>query len=236
MHKVKPHHIALVLVLIILVAALSAGSKRKPYSWEEFGVSPLIKNDCREASDNSPVAVSFEAPNVPAIHAQIKELVAKHNGHITSDALSSYAGEDPSMPSDDNVNMTITFANSTDEFLTELGTVVKSAGGVNTGYNYTDNTAYNPVYSPLASCTSMMQTARADALILQILADNLKREGKTANITLLSQAMTDAKNKLQGDVDSLNSLFASSDKPSVTISIYTLRKGGDIFLKPSPVY
>ena len=184
----KQHLVLIIIVIILIVGFLSMSSRKSRYSLADLGVSPLLQTDCSLVKDsgNSPVTISFNAPQVPSLHEKVKELVKKYNGHITSDSLYSYATGDPSIPSEDSATVIATFDTKREEFLAEMSTLMKNSGGVNTNYSYSDGTDYG-VYSPYTSCTSMLQTVWSDALQLEILTKALKREDRTRNIALLSQ-------------------------------------------------
>ena len=231
MDKAKKHSVAITVVLALLVIVYFAvHGDRKNYSLADFGVPPLIKPDCSSVSNTnvtSPVSVSFNAPNVSDVYNKIKTLITKYNGHITSDSFNSYPSSDSKTPSQDNASVTVTFDKSQVDFLTELSSTVKNAGGVNTNYNYTDgnpspyNTGYSS-YSSYSTCVTMMQNVQTDVMQLELFIKALKEEHSPQNIAFLSQSISTVKSTLQTDVNNMNSFFGTSDKPSVSISINTL--------------
>ena len=239
MDKIKKHQHAVVLVslVVIVVSFAYLSASKNHYSLADFGVSPPRERDCSQAKDpvNSSTTVSFNAPDVPSMRDKIKELIKKHNGSIVSDSLESYWGEGEYVSEDSSAYITAVFETSRAEFLSELSVLIEDVGGVNEGYNYTDGSGYDS-YSPYGSCASMMHDVAADFLELKILAKALKQENRIKNIALLSRSVNDSRIALQESVDAVNSFFTVSDKPSVDISIYTIRKDGDIILKPVPMY
>jgi hypothetical protein len=229
-----------VLALIIVIASFVTDNYKRNYSLADFGVAPLLKPDCSSlatADANTPVTISLNAPNVSLMRDQVKALILKYNGHITSDSFNSYAPSAPvpltsysNLPavasSQDSANINATFDKSQDAFLAELSSTVKSAGGVNSGYNYTDGTQpqYNIGYSSYTSCVNAMMNVSADILQLKVLTQALKEEHNTLNLALLSQSISTAKTTLQNDANSANAFFTTSNQPSVSISINALQK------------
>ena len=237
MDNIKKHSsvVILVLVLVVVVSFAIHGNKKNG-TLADFGIPPLAKSDCSSLknSNNSPVTVSFSAPNVSSMRDKVKALITKYNGQITSDSFNSY----PSYPvaykgsvsssstSQDSANINATFDKSQNEFLTELSEVVKNGGGVNTGYSYTDanQPQYAGAYTAYSSCASMMQSVSVDLLQLKIFTKALKESEDPGEIALISQSIATAKTTLTSDASTVNSFFATSEKPSVTISIITLQK------------
>jgi len=241
MEKVKKHSVVIIVILALLVIISFAvhSSYKKNYSLADFGVPPLLKPDCssvKNTNTNSPVTISLNAPNVSAMRDKIKLLIIKYNGQVTSDSFNSYpivASAPSGYPSptinassQDTANITATFDKSQNDFLTDLSGVVVSSGGVNTGYSYTD--ASQPqngnIYSSYTSCINMIQSIQADILQLEIFTKALKEDNNLGDVSLLSQSVSTAKSNLQNDVNNINNFFATSDEPSVSISINTLQK------------
>ncbi|HEY4513101.1 MAG TPA: hypothetical protein VJH06_01125 [Candidatus Paceibacterota bacterium] len=243
MEITKNNRVLLVILIVVLVLAVfSSSNKKKNYSLSDLGVAPLVKSDCSSFKDkeaSSPVTISFDVPNVSSMREKIMGLIEKHKGHITSDSFNSYPGSfEPGMPpasSQDELSINATFEKSQAEFLTELSNLVKSVGGTDTNYNYTDGSkyayGYGTGYSSYSSCNEMLQFVQADMLQLEVLIKALKEEHDPSNISLLSQAISNVKTTLQTDVNSLNDFFSAPDKPSVNISVYTLQKDIDFNLK-----
>ena len=234
MEKAKKYSVVIMLALVIvIITPFAIHRDSKKYSLADFGMPPLLKPDCsslKTANNNSPVTINLNAPNVSAMRDKIKNLITKYNGHITSDSFSSYAPSVPAVPtvtsSQDSTNSTATFDKSEYAFLTELSDVVKSSGGVNSGYTYTDGSQpqYNTGYSSYASCVNSMMNISSDILQLKVLTNALKEERETLNISLLSQSITNFKITLQSDINTVNSYFTVSDQPSVSISVNSLQK------------
>ena len=218
------------LLYIISVVVYHARDDRKnysTYSLADFGVMPLLKSDCSILSSTtvgSPISISYDAPNVSMLREKIKTVVTKYNGHITSESFNSYPSVDSKTSPQDSASVTITFDAYKNDFLTDISSVIKSSGGVNTNYNYSDtnNQSYNSVYSSYSNCTALIQNVQADILQLSLFMKALKEEHNAQNIALLSQSIFVAKNALQTDVNNANSIFGSNDKPTVTITVSTL--------------
>ena len=229
MDNVKKHHVLIIIVLAVLIILFFRISSRKENdSLFSFGLSALTKTDCSSFKNSniiSPVTISFNAPNVSMVQGKIKVLVAKYNGHIKNQSFSSYPSSTPDAP-DENASIEATFDSSQDEFLAELSEVVKTSGGVNNGYNYNDgsSTSQYGEYSSYSSCMEMMETVSTDAIQLETLTRRLEQEHNKTNISLLSQSIYNTKTTLKTDVNNANNFFATSGKPSVSISIYTLKK------------
>lgn len=241
MDKIKKHSVIVIVILallVIVITSFAVAGYRKNYSLADFGISPLLKPDCssvKNTNNNSPVTISLNAPNVSVMRDKIKLLIIKYNGQITSDSFNSfptintptsYPSVIPNASSQDTANIIATFNKSQNDFLTELSGVVTSSGGVNTGYSYTDNSQpqYGNVYSSYTSCINMMQSVSADILQLEIFTKALKDDSNVADISLLSQSISTVKSTLQNDVNNINNFFATSDEPSVSISINNLQK------------
>jgi len=240
MDIIKKHSVMVTIVLVVLIIGIFAISHdKKNYSLVDFGIPPLAKSDCssvKDSNNNSPITVSFNVPNVSSLHDQTKALVTKYSGHITSDSFNSYSYPTqsftntpqvvaPANISQDSANIVATFDKSQNEFLADLTNIIKSAGGVDASYSYTDGSQpQNGGYSSYTTCVNMMQSVQADVLQLQVFTHALKEERNPANISLLSQSISTVKTTLQTDVNNMNSFFATSDRPSVSISLNTLQK------------
>jgi hypothetical protein len=166
---------------------------------------------------------------------KVKALVLKYKGKITSESFNSYPIYSYSTPPTVSANPSETsesssinaiFEKSQSEFLVELSDVVRNSGGVNTGYSYTDLTQpqYGGIYTTYASCADMMHNISSDLLQLEIFTKAIKEGRKLEEISLLSKSITSARDTLQSDVNNLNNLFSTSDKPSVSITINSLQK------------
>ena len=241
MENIKKHSVLIVVIVLVFlfVVCVSVFNNNRNYSLVDFGVQPLLKTDCssvQNASNNSPVMISFNVFNVSSVHDQIKTLITKYNGHIENDSFNSYSypTQTPSSQiitavpvniSQDSSSIVVTFDKSQDQFLTDLSSLIKSVGGVNTGYSYNDGSQpQNGGYSAYTTCVNMMQSVQADVLQLEVFTKALKEEHNAAKISLLSQSIYNIKSTLQNDVNNMNGFFATSNKPSVSISINSLQK------------
>ncbi|MDD5152800.1 MAG: hypothetical protein PHS95_02240 [Candidatus Pacebacteria bacterium] len=218
----------LVVVVILAVGFFYVSHKERNYSLADLGIPELLKSDCSSVKDttaNSPVSISFNAPNVSKMRDEVKALATKYEGRVISDSFNSYPGSTPDSYSQDSASITVVFDKPASEFLTELSAKVKSSGGMDTSYNYTDGSQpqYGG-YSSYSSCINMMQIVSADTLQLQIFTKALKEERSPAKILLLSQSISTINNTLQSDINNVNNFFQTSEKPSVSISIYSFQK------------
>jgi hypothetical protein len=214
--------------LIILIAVLAGmgGRHERRYTLSQFGVMPLTSADCEaiKGKDNYPISLSFSAPHVGVLRDQVKATIAKYTGVITSDSFtySSNPGSAPS-GSGDSASLTVTFpADQQAAFLAELSTVVKKAGANDSGYSYQSPGSSSGGYSPYSTCTSMLQNISSDMTQLDIFTKALKRENDPQRISIISQSITTFHNNLQNDVNTMNDFWRTADKPSISISIYTM--------------
>jgi hypothetical protein len=239
MEHIKKHKMLAIGTGIVLIAVISFSfhQNKSNNHLSDYRVPPLIKPDCSSLknSNNSPVTISLNAPNVSIMRDKIKTLALKYKGVITSDSFSSYPlyqypttpTVSESMPAtSDSATISAIFEKSQNEFLTELNDVVRTSGGVNTGYSYTDLTQpqYGGVYTTYASCADMMHNISSDLLQLQIFTKAIKEVHEPEEISLLSKSISSARDNLQSDVNNINNLFVTSDKPSVSITINTIQK------------
>ena len=227
MDKVKKHSVVVIIVLSLLVITSFAfrNYRNNNTTLADLGVTPLLKSDCSSVLNTnvtSPVSVSFNAPHVSILHDKIKLLIAKYNGHITGDSLNSYPSLDPKTPSQYNANITVTFDKSQTDFLNELSSTVKSSGGVDTNYNYTDSTSATSAYSSYSTCITMMRYIQTDMLQLSLFMKSLKEEHNSQNISFLSQSIYTVQGTLQNDINNINNFFSTSTKPSVDIFVGSL--------------
>lgn len=230
MANVKRHWVLVVLVsVLVAVVGCTMNNNRGNYSLADFGVQPLATADCsslKNVKQNSTVNFSFNASDVSSLRDKVKVLIAKYNGHISFDSFESYPAPHDSKSSSysqDTASIAVTFDKSQNEFLAELSSVVKSSGGINSNYNFSDVAQSQP-YS---SCVNTMQNVATNLLQLEVFTKALRGERNAFNVSILSQSISNTKGNLQNDVNSLNDFFPSSagnGKPLVSISISTLQK------------
>lgn len=218
-----------IVAVIVIVALLIIYFRTSPkeYSFWELGATPLTSNSCdsiKNTSASSPVSISFTTTKVSDMRVEVNTLVKKYGGIITEDSFSSYpsipspSGEKMSALTSDSLNITATFDKGQAEFLTDLSLLVKTVGGRNTSYTYSDGSQPSMVASLYSNCTDLFQRISADNLHINILARALKSERDPHKLAFIGQMISDIRSNLQSDVNSLNNLFTAGAKPTVTIS------------------
>ncbi len=211
--------VVLVLVIVVLVVWFYCPTRnRQSYTLADFGINPP-SGDCatlKNVQNSLPTSLYYYSKDVSSLHSKIKDLVLKYNGNITSDSVNAY----PSTPSTSNYRsydsayLTVTFDKVPTDFVSELSTTVKNAGGTDNGYNYGSDG-----YSTYSTCETYEQNFKSDIFELGILTDALKGEKNNNNISLLGSLISTTKQNLQQDVISLDDVFTRYSKPSITISI-----------------
>jgi hypothetical protein len=230
MNFIKRHHIlSIVIIFLIIITALNIFTHTKGYSFADLGVTAPTEKDCSALKGKhsvTPVSLSVNVPRVAPLQEKIKTLIVKYEGNITNDSFSSYQSY-PSTPvpvNNDSFNLTIEFKKSRQEFLSEVSELIKSSGGTNVNYNYSDST-YDASYSPYASCANSLQRVKISKIQLEVLTKAFRMERNPENISLLSQSIYDARSTLQNSIDTMNSYMTVSDIPSVTISVSPTSQG-----------
>ncbi|GEM_PF-5496774 len=222
----KKYWILLVVVLVIIAITKSTHFMKRNAD-SNYGFEDLSAPDCSalKNGDNSSVNLSFNATDVSLVREKIKTLALKYNAEIQSDSFNSYPtyppmiGSPTPMPmNQDSANLNLYFKTGQKEFLNELSGVVKAAGAIDAGYNYSgNNSPYG--YSSYSSCLNMMQNVASDKLQLNIFTDALGDERDPQKVALIGQAITNVRNNLQNDIRTVNEMFKSNAKPLVTINI-----------------